>query len=104
MISYFYKDRGNWILASSFEFLLSKNIMAMRCMNCNKGIMFGHNVSHAKNRTNRAFKPNLHAVRIKVGPHYKKMKLCTKCLRMVKKSVKEVPAAKSENMSVKPSA
>ena len=63
--------------------------MAMRCMNCGKGVMFGHNVSHAKNRTNRAFKPNLHAVRIKMGEHYKKMRLCTKCLRLIKKSVKE---------------
>jgi large subunit ribosomal protein L28 len=60
--------------------------MAMRCMNCDKGVMFGHRVSHAKNRTNRVFKPNLHSARIKVGQMYKTMKLCTKCLRMVKKA------------------
>jgi len=60
--------------------------MAMKCMNCGKGVMFGHNVSHAKNRTARKFKPNLHAVRIKVGSHMKRMKLCTECLRLVKKT------------------
>ena len=60
--------------------------MAMRCMNCNKGVMFGHNVSHAKNRTAKTFKPNLHIARILVGTTMKRMKLCTKCLRMVKRA------------------
>lgn len=48
--------------------------------------MYGHNVSHAKNRTQKIFRPNLHAVRIQVGSTMKRMKLCTKCLRMVKKA------------------
>ena len=58
--------------------------MAMKCSNCLKGILYGHNVSHAKNRTNRVFKPNLHSVRVKVGPNMVRMKLCTKCLRTYK--------------------
>ncbi len=33
--------------------------MARRCDICGKGTAFGHNVSHAKNRTNRVWKPNL---------------------------------------------
>ncbi len=57
-------------------------------MNCNKGVMFGHNVSHAKNRTNRSFKPNLHSTRITIGSQTHKMKLCTKCLRTIKAATK----------------
>jgi len=60
--------------------------MAMRCMNCGKGVMYGHKVSHAKNRSRKVFKPNLHAVRIQVGTNMRKMKLCTKCLRMIKRA------------------
>lgn len=78
--------------------------MAMKCMNCGKGVMFGHNVSHAKNRTNRKFKPNLHAVRISVGSHMKRMKLCTKCLRMVKKTSGQSTAKKSTQEVSQPAA
>lgn len=46
--------------------------------------MYGHNVSHAKNRTRRIFKPNLHSARILVRGVYKRVKLCTSCLRMYK--------------------
>lgn len=63
--------------------------MAMRCMNCGKGVMYGHNVSHAKNRTRKIFKPNLHSTRISVGIHMRKVKLCTKCLRMLKDAAKQ---------------
>ena len=59
-----------------------------KCDNCGKGIMYGHNVSHAKNRTRRIFKPNLHKSRVLVGGTYKSMKLCTKCLRLFKNSKK----------------
>ena len=59
--------------------------MAMKCFNCRKGIMYGHKVSHAKNRTRRIFKPNLHAARIAVGGGMKRVRLCTKCLRFFKR-------------------
>jgi len=59
----------------------------MKCDNCGKGIMIGHNVSHAKNRTRRIFKPNLHSARVLVNGLSKKMKLCTKCLRTAKKKI-----------------
>jgi len=62
--------------------------MALRCLNCNKGIMYGHNVSHSKRRTRRIFKPNLHHAKIMVDGTSKKVKLCTKCLRMVRQSRK----------------
>ena len=58
--------------------------MALQCFNCGKGVMYGHNVSHAKNRTRRIFKPNLHSVRIVTNGVGKKIKLCTKCLRTIK--------------------
>ncbi|MBI2032780.1 MAG: 50S ribosomal protein L28 [Candidatus Levybacteria bacterium] len=58
----------------------------MKCANCGKGIMIGHNVSHAKNRSRRIFKPNLHAARINFGGNMKRVRLCTKCLRLFKKS------------------
>ncbi len=48
----------------------------MKCQACGKGVMYGHNVSHAKNRTRKIFKPNLHT--------FKGMKYCVKCLREVK--------------------
>jgi large subunit ribosomal protein L28 len=72
----------------------------MKCFNCGKGVMYGHNVSHAKNRTRKIFKPNLHNARIKMGGITKTMKLCTKCLRVWKNAVKpqivekvEIPVA-----------
>lgn len=34
--------------------------MARRCELTGKGIQYGHNVSHANNKTNRRFLPNLH--------------------------------------------
>ena len=59
--------------------------MAMQCESCQKGVMYGHNVSHSKRRTPRVFKPNLHVARVMVGGRVVKKKLCTKCLRMYKK-------------------
>lgn len=71
--------------------------MAMRCMNCGKGVMYGHNVSHAKNRTRKVFKPNLHAAHVQMGTTKVKVRLCTKCLRVVKNAAKpqvvEAPVA-----------
>ncbi len=59
--------------------------MARVCDNCKKGIMYGNNVSHAKNRTKRIFAPNLHVARIMINGIKKKMRLCTKCVRMLKR-------------------
>lgn len=59
--------------------------MAMKCMYCGKGVMYGHNVSHSKRRTPRVFKPNLHSARLKTTTGVVRLKLCTKCLRSLKK-------------------
>ncbi|MCL5113829.1 MAG: 50S ribosomal protein L28 [Patescibacteria group bacterium] len=58
--------------------------MGMKCENCAKGIMYGHNVSHSKRRTRKIFKPNLHTAKVMIGGTVKKMKLCTKCVRLLK--------------------
>lgn len=59
----------------------------MKCANCGKGVMYGHKVSHAKNRTNRVFAPNLHPARVMIDGMLKRVKLCTKCLRKLKKAM-----------------
>jgi large subunit ribosomal protein L28 len=38
-----------------------------RCYVCNKGVVFGNNVSHANNRTRRTWKPNLQVQRAPRG-------------------------------------
>jgi large subunit ribosomal protein L28 len=68
-----------------------------KCYNCGKGIMVGHNVSHAKNRTRKVFKPNLHPAKITVGGTSMRVKLCTKCLREVRgKSTRAIKKASAD--------
>lgn len=72
----------------------------LKCGSCGKGVMYGHNVSHAKNRTRRIFKPNLHSAKVVVNGVGKTMRLCTKCLRIFKgkntRVQKEVSVATAE--------
>jgi large subunit ribosomal protein L28 len=77
--------------------------MAMKCMNCGKGVMYGHNVSHSKRRTPRVFKPNLHSARIETTTGFVRLKLCTKCLRTVKKvKLVAVPETAAQNTETVP--
>jgi len=56
--------------------------MARMCEVCKKKTIFGHNVSHAHNVTNRAWVPNLQRVRVKIpGGGTKRIKVCTRCIR-----------------------
>lgn len=55
--------------------------MAKRCEICGKGPVYGHNISHAHNVTNRRFEPNLQRVRAVVGGGIKRLRVCTRCLR-----------------------
>jgi large subunit ribosomal protein L28 len=55
--------------------------MSKRCEICNKGPMFGNNVSHANNKTRRRFEPNLQSVRALVNGVVRRMKVCTRCLK-----------------------
>ncbi len=68
----------------------------MKCALCGKGVMFGHSVSHAKNRTRKIFKPNLHRSHVTLNGVTRRVKLCTKCLRTVKK---EMLASKTSTVS-----
>lgn len=63
--------------------------MAYTCDLCGKGHQFGHNVSHANNKTKRTFSPNLQTVRALVNGSHKRIRVCTRCLRsgLVKKAV-----------------
>ena len=55
--------------------------MSKRCEVYGKGPQFGHRVSHANNRTNRRFNPNLQAVRASISGRAQRMRVCTRCLK-----------------------
>lgn len=55
--------------------------MSKRCEVCGKGPQFGHTVSHANNRTNRRFNPNLQAVRALISGRTQRIRVCTRCLK-----------------------
>jgi large subunit ribosomal protein L28 len=76
--------------------------MAAVCFNCGKGVMYGHNVSHAKNRTRKIFKPNLHTARIIVGGTAKRVRLCTKCVRKFKEATANVKATEIPEIAPTP--
>jgi len=63
--------------------------VAFICNLCGKGHQFGHNVSHANNKTKRTFSPNLQTVRALVNGSHRRIRVCTRCLRtgLVKKAV-----------------
>lgn len=64
--------------------------MANACDICGKKRDVGHNVSHAKNRTQRIRMPNLHTHHLATPEGKLKMRLCTKCIRSVKKDTPRV--------------
>jgi large subunit ribosomal protein L28 len=56
------------------------------CAICNKKRTFGHNVSHAKNRTNRAWKPNIQPAKVEVQGVMQRINMCNRCRRTMYKS------------------
>ncbi len=57
--------------------------------------MVGHNVSHAKNRTRKVFKPNLHPAKMTVDGTTMRVRLCTKCLRTLRgRSTRQIKSSK----------
>lgn len=69
----------------------------MKCDKCGKGRMVGKQHTHHPGvaggrwkkrapKTQKIFKPNLHFARVKVNGGIKRLRLCTKCLRLLKKS------------------
>lgn len=55
--------------------------MARVCDICGKGPAFGHNVSHANNKTNRRWYPNLQPVRTVIDGRVRRVRACTQCIR-----------------------
>jgi large subunit ribosomal protein L28 len=48
--------------------------------------MFGHNVSHAANATNRRWAPNIQSTYLTVNGVHKRVHICTRCLRTLSKT------------------
>lgn len=55
--------------------------MARKCDICGKGSQFGHNISHAHNKTKRRWFPNIQKVRVLVKGAAKRLNVCTRCIR-----------------------
>ncbi|MBI4059400.1 50S ribosomal protein L28 [Candidatus Microgenomates bacterium] len=58
----------------------------MRCAICGKGKVVGRNVSHSGVHTRRVFLPNLHWKKIVLDGKKVQIKICTKCLKRMKKN------------------
>jgi large subunit ribosomal protein L28 len=58
-----------------------------KCEICGKKPAFGNNVSHAKNRTRRMWRPNIQKTTLTLEDGIAvQVKLCTQCLRTVSKT------------------
>ena len=55
--------------------------MSRVCEICGKGLSYGHNVSHANNKTRRVWYPNLQRVRVLKNNNVVRMRVCTRCIR-----------------------
>lgn len=55
--------------------------MSRKCQVCGKGPMFGKNISHAHNVTNRVFYPNVHKIRVVEDGKIVRRTVCTKCMK-----------------------
>ncbi len=52
-----------------------------KCSICGKGPGFGHNVSHANNRTRKVWKPNIQTVKTIQDGTVRRVRVCTQCLK-----------------------
>ncbi len=68
------------------------------CFHCGKGILMGRSHTHHRGvaggrwkkrapKTAKAFAPNLQRVKIMVGDVEKQVRLCTKCIKRIKKDI-----------------
>ncbi|MDE2228057.1 MAG: 50S ribosomal protein L28 [Alphaproteobacteria bacterium] len=62
--------------------------MAQRCGITDKGVLVGHNVSHANNKTKRRFLPNLQATSVLSDAlgHAIQLRLSTSAIRTIEKN------------------
>ena len=64
------------------------SLSGFRCYICGKKRVAGNSISHSGVRTKRIFSPNLQWKRIEVGGQKVRIRLCTKCLKRLKKDGK----------------
>jgi large subunit ribosomal protein L28 len=59
--------------------------MSRRCELTGKGLLVGHHVSHANNKTKRVFRPNLQVISLASDAlgHAVKLRICMNALRSV---------------------
>jgi large subunit ribosomal protein L28 len=57
-----------------------------KCEICGKTPQFGHNVSHSMRHTKRQFKVNVQKTTIIEDGKMRKIKVCTRCLRTLRKA------------------
>lgn len=55
--------------------------MARTCEICGKRRSVGNNVSHANNKSRRAWNVNLQTVRARIGDSVRRILVCTRCIR-----------------------
>lgn len=76
--------------------------VAYQCDICGKRKQYGHNVSFSQRKTQKIWKPNLHVKRFQIGSNKTKLKVCTQCLRTLKRQKSEISNQKSaEKVSIK---
>lgn len=72
--------------------------MSNICFHCGKGVLHGRSHTHHRGvaggrwkkraqKTNRVFEPNLHKVQVMVEGVKQSVKMCSKCLKRVKKDL-----------------
>ncbi len=72
----------------------------MKCYHCGKGILFGRTHTHHRGvaggrwkkrapKKQRIFEPNLQPVHILIAGKLKRVKLCTRCLKRVRKDIRD---------------
>lgn len=55
--------------------------MGKFCEVCNKGLMYGNQVSHSNRKSRRTWAPNVQRVRVVVAGAPTTLNVCTRCLR-----------------------
>lgn len=66
-----------------FDIIAFKEVLPVsrRCEICNKGVVFGHQISHSDRKSNRSWAPNIKRVKAIVDGSPKRICVCTRCLR-----------------------
>ena len=66
--------------------------MAYACDICSKGKQFGNNVPFSQKKTRKVWKPNLQRHTLNLGTGNVQVKICTSCIRTLKKYEQEALA------------